>query len=212
VRRARDTLLAIVLLATAGAAPAEASHRGCAIPRGSTVEARTKYAVVYYDSRNRDWGCLFSVGRRAQLYDVDGKVTLAGRYVAYPQTSYDPDGTVYYLITVFDLRKRRWHTLSSAYVAVSDGNRDGEDSAVVTDVALKKNGSVAWISCFPIFGTPDQHDCFRDPDIPPEVWRTDRRGTKRLDAAANVGLHSLKRRGSTITWRRGSETRHAQLK
>ena len=196
------------------AGSAEARHRSCAKPHGYTVEAKTRYAVVYSGPTADDpvYGCLFSLGKRARLYDVAGDVTLAGRYVAYPQTSYEPDGTIYYLLTVYDLRRRRWHTISSAYVDVSHGNRDGEDSAEVTDVALKKNGSVAWISCAPIFGTPDQNDCFRDPDTPPEVWRTDRRGTKRLDASADLGLRSLKRRGSTITWRHGSTTRTAQLK
>jgi hypothetical protein len=200
------------VLAAAGVGSADASHRGCKVPQGGKVKARTKYAVVYYDSRGRDFGCLFSVGRRAELYDVDGDVTLAGRYVAYPQTSYDPDGTIYYLLTVFDLRRRRWHTLSSAYVQVSHGNQDGEDDALITHVTLKKNGSVAWISCSPIYGSPDNNDCFKDPDIPPEVWRTDHRGTKMLDASADIRLRSLKRRGNAITWRDGSQRRTAQLK
>jgi hypothetical protein len=204
--------VAAILLASGGAAPAEASDHGCKLPRGAKVEARTKYAVVYYDRHYRDWGCLYSLGRRAELYDKGGNVTLAGRYVAYPQTSYEPDGTVYYLVTVFDLRKRSWHSFSSAYVSQPDGNKDGEDSALVPDVALKKNGSVAWISCWPIFGDADQNNCFRDADLPPEVWRTDSRGTKMLDASADIGLRSLKRRGNTITWRRGSHRSTAQLR
>jgi hypothetical protein len=214
VHRFRAVLVAAILVATVSAGSAEARDRGCEIPRGYTVDAKTRYAVVYSGPTADDpvYGCLFSLGRRAELYDVDGDVTLAGRYVAYPQTSYEPDGTIYYLLTVFDLRRRRWHTISSAYVNVSHGNRDGEDGGEVTDVALKKNGSVAWISCAPIFGNPDQNDCFRDPDIPPEVWRTDRRGTRKLDTSAELGLRSLKRHGSTITWRHGSTTRTAQLK
>lgn len=206
--------LALVAVIAAMAASAEADRQGCKKPRGYTVDAKTRYAVVYSGPTADDpvYGCLFSLGKRARLYDVSGDVTLAGRYVAYPQTSYEPDGTVYYLLTVFDLRLRRWHTLSSAYVHVSHGNPDGEDSALVTDVALKKNGAVAWISCYPIFETPNQNDCFRDPDVPPEVWRTDRRGTKMLDASADVGLRSLKRKGLTISWRHGSSRRSAQLK
>jgi hypothetical protein len=85
-------------------------------------------------------------------------------------------------------------------------------AGLAKDLVLKKNGSVARISCAPIFATADQSDCYMDPDAPPEVWRTDLRGTKMLDASADIGLRSLKRRGSTITWRDGSALRHAQLK
>ena len=200
-----------VVLAAVGPASADASRRGCKVPRGADVLARSKYAVVYDDSRGRDFGCLFSVGSRTELYDVDGHVTLAGKYVAYPQTSYDPDGTEYYLVAVRNLRSGGWRTLSPAYVAVSNGSHDGEDFALVTDLVLKKNGSVAWISCSPLESGPGGCS-FRSEGVPLEVWRTDSRGTKRLAASVDVGRHSLTRRGSTIRWRDGSVVRHAQLR
>ena len=66
----------MVLLAVAGAGPAEASNRGCKVPRGSTVEARSKYAVVYYYSHYRDWGCLYSLGRRLTGNDAVAGILL----------------------------------------------------------------------------------------------------------------------------------------
>jgi hypothetical protein len=208
-------VFALVAVIAAMGGSAEADRDGCKRPRGSTVLAKSKYAVVYEDSRGRDFGCLFSLGQRAELIDAHtdftNPFTLAGRYVAYPQTSSDPDGTIYYLLTVFDLRQGGWHTLSGIYADPPEDQSRHEDIGIKTDLVLKKNGSVAWISCFP-YGDEDSTNCRRDPSIPLEVWRTDRRGTKLLDASTDLHKHSLKRRGSTITWRDGSETRTAQLK
>jgi hypothetical protein len=194
-------------------ASAEAEHRACAKPHGYTVEAKTRYAIVYSGPTGDDpvYGCLFSRGRLVQLYDADYNYTLAGRYVAYEQVTYEPEGTVYHLLTVFDLRRERWHTISPAWVWPDGGNQDGEDWGLVMDVVLKKNGSVAWISCTPV-PVNVYHCRDRDRDTPAEVWRVDSRGRKRLDVAAEIGLHTLVRQGSTITWRHGSKRRTAQLK
>jgi hypothetical protein len=197
-----------------GAGSAAARHRGCAKPRGYTVEAKTRYAVVYSGPYGDSpvYGCLFSRGRLVRLYDADGNYTLAGRYVAYEQVSYEPEGTVYFLLTVFDLRRRTWHTISPEWIwPDGSGSPDGEDDGLVMDIALRKNGSVAWISCRPI--PVNARDCRdRDRDTPAEVWRRDSRGRKRLDVASDIGLHTLVRRGATISWRHGSKRRTAQLK
>lgn len=205
-------VVALVAMIAAMGGSAEADRDGCKRPRGSTVFARSKYAVVYEDSRGRDFGCLFSLGQRAELIDAytdyTNPFTLAGRYVAYPQTSQDPDGTEYYLLTVFDLRQGGWHTLSGIYANPPEPPHQA--TGIKTDLVLKKNGSVAWISCYPYMGDIDSTNCHRNPPL--QVWRTDRRGTKLLDASTELRKHSLKRRGSTITWRDGSKTRTAQLK
>ena len=208
--------LALVAVVAAMGGSAEADRDGCKVPRGSTVFAKSRYAVVYEDSRGRDFGCLFSLGRRAELIDANtdytNPFTLAGRYVAYPQTSSEPDGTTFYLLTVFDLRQGGWHTLSGIYADPPDYEVNHESAGIKTDLVLKKNGSVAWISCYPYLGDTDSTNCSRGPGFPLEVWRTDRRGTKLLDAYTDVGKRSLKRRGSTISWRHGSKRRTAQLK
>ena len=210
----RAVIAVVTLLAasTVAAASAEAPHRGCAVPRGAAVVAKTRYAVVYAQDAEHKYGCLFSRGRRALLFDAESPLLLAGRYVAYEQVSYDPDSTVYYLLTVFDLRRRTAHSFSSLYEEQPPGpnSRESQDPGMAKDLVLKKNGSVAWISCwrFP----PGPGGCAIDADTPVEVWRTDSRGTKLLDASTEVRLRSLKRQGSTITWRHGSERRSAQLK
>jgi hypothetical protein len=200
---------ALVLAMTPSVATAK---RACAKPHGYTVEAKTRYAVVYSGPTGDDpsYGCLFSRGRLVELYDAVDNYTLAGRYVAYEQNSYEPEGTVYYLLTVFDLRRRTWHTISPAWIWPDDsGNKDGEDLGYVADVVLRKNGSVAWISCRPVYLA--DYDC-GDVGAPTEVWRRDSHGRKRLDASTGVRLRSLKREGSAITWRHGSKRRTAQLK
>jgi hypothetical protein len=207
-RLAAVALLALTLAPWDSAA---AAKRACAKPHGYTVEAKTRYAVVYSGPTGDDpvYGCLFSRGRLVELYDAVYNYRLAGRYVAYEQISYEPEGTVYYLLTVRDLRRGTWHTISPSYVHVDGGNQDGEDLGYVSDVVLRKNGSVAWISCYPVY--PSDYDC-RDQGAPTEVWRRDSRGRKRLDASTEVGLRSLKRRGATITWRHGREMRSAALR
>ena len=174
------------------------------------MKTRSRYAIVYVGWHA--YGCLFSRGRRVLLTDAESNYTLAGRYVAYKQVSSDPDGTIYYLFTVFDIRKGRWHTLSDVYERrpLDSPTRDGEDEGIVTDVALRKNGSVAWIACSP--GIPDDSRCDGDADTPTEVWRTDHRGTKLLDASTSIRRRSLERDGSRITWRHGGEKRSATLK
>jgi hypothetical protein len=206
----RPAAIALLALAMAPWGSAAAARRACAKPHGYVVEVKTRYAVVYTQRRGEGaYGCLFSRGQLVPLYDSVGAWTLAGRYVAFAQVSYYPDGTVYYLFTVVDLRRSAWHLIWPMYELVDGGSGDGEDWAFVTDVVLRKNGSAAWISCRPL--TASNHDC-RGADEPTEVWRSDTRGRKRLDASTDVGLRSLKRKGSTITWRHGSKARTAQLR
>jgi hypothetical protein len=211
IGRIAGSALVGIALAAALSVGADAAEHRCSKPRGYTVEVKSRYAVVYLGENA--YGCLFNRGRRVLLYDAIDNFTLAGRYVAYRQDSYDPDGTVYYLFTVFDLRRERWHTISAAYadLPLTSASQDAEAEGVITDVALKKNGSVAWISCAPQF--PDDSQCRKgDEETPPEVWRTDHRGTKLLDASTAIRLRSLKRTGSRITWRHGGKERTATLK
>src|SRR3954466_15857482 len=121
--------LALVAVIAAMGGSAEADRHGCKKPRGFHVEVKSKYAVVYSGPTGDDpvYGCLFSRGRLVELYDAVANYTLAGRYVAYEQISYEPEGTVYYLLTVFDLRRRTWHTISPSWIWPEDGNEDGED-------------------------------------------------------------------------------------
>ena len=84
------------------------------------------------------YGCLFSLGRRALLFDAETPLLLAGRFVAYEQVSYDPDGSVYYLLTVFDLRRRAASSFSSLYEdqPPTHLSRESQDPGMATDLVL----------------------------------------------------------------------------
>jgi hypothetical protein len=85
----------------------------------------------------------------------------------------------------------------------------GESQGAVTDLTLKRNASVAWISCFGY----STRSCS---NAPYQVWRADRRAGKweheLLEESSDIQPRSLRRQDSTITWRRGEATRSASLR
>jgi hypothetical protein len=125
--------------------------------------------------------------------------------------SSDADG-MSYLVAVLDLRRDRYRHLEAAYSDPPTRHRDdGEKAAVITDLTLKRNGSVAWISCFP--AESSDHECISPgPDLPYEVWRADTHGRQLLDASEKVKLRSLHRTRSTLTWRHDDEPHTAKLR
>jgi hypothetical protein len=219
VRRAsRHALLAaaaLALVATlAGGPAADAGSTACK-PRGYVVEAESRDAIVIRRRHgSRVYGCLLSRGRLVRLNDAFGPYALAGRYVAYFAVPNDDPATgPYNLLTVRNLANGNIRRVVAAYVPQPEtsAGRDGETPAAITDIVLKRNSSVAWISCRP--PDPNSSDCFpRDPDTPFQVWRADRRGRKLLDSSETIRLRSLRREGHRISWRRGDEVRTATLR
>jgi hypothetical protein len=199
-------LLTGVFLSTDAATGARSS---CATPHGYRVEAKTRKAVVLVERHGDDrFGCLFSVGRHIPVAPSPF-YKLSGRYVAYRSDTSDVSATRSVLMVVRDLKNGHFRHIAAMYK--DPAFVDAEAPSTYTDVTLKRNGSVAWISCFT--HDDDGARCLgRDPEVPFEVWRADTRGHKLLDKSSEMGIHSLKRDGSNITWRKSGDTRSATLR
>ena len=79
----------------------------------------------------------------------------------------------------------------------------GDES--VTDLVVKRNGSVAWIA---IHDDPPATD--GEQDI--EVNKRDRSGRARLDTGPGLGPRSLELRGSTLSWSKAGQRVSATLR
>jgi hypothetical protein len=203
--------LVVLLIAAPAALLAGGAGAGggpCAVPRGYFVLKKTHRAVVIVRERGtqRVYGCLFKVDRRFRLADFSPRYPLAGRYVAYREVSEDSVAGTHYDVFVRNLRTGRASRVHPAFTDQTED--DGTINSTITDIVLKRNGSVAWISC--PTRDPNAEFCFRNG--PFQVWRLDRRGAKKLDSSAKVRRDSLRREGSRISWRHGGATRHATLR
>lgn len=181
----------------------------CVKPHGYHVVTRSPRAVVF-----RNWhsyGCLRSRGVLVRLPYAHGNFKLAGRYVAYYLTASDETSQEYNFVVVHDLLTARRIHLGPAYTHPTDArDGSGENPAWITDMTLKHNGSVAWISCSP--NVRETRCGGASADYPYEVWRMDRRRPHLLDASETIHPRSLKRTRSTLTWRDGDQTRTARLR
>jgi hypothetical protein len=199
----RLALLTALCLAgsLAAALPAQASH-GCSAWRskGAHLIVKNREAVVFSKGVYY-YGCLSSVGTIRRLPEEGGGIDtggadapqLAGRYVAY-STSGSGIGDEFDRIYVYDLRVGRRFLI--------------ESSTFIRDIALKRNGSVAWIEAAPA-----------DPGDTP-VWdvrawsNEDRQGSVLLDRGTDVGPESLVLTPDRlrIEWTRGGVARSAPLR
>jgi hypothetical protein len=105
------------------------------------------------------------------------------------------------------------------------GGRRGspKNAPSVTDLALKRNGSVAWIAiqrvALPVQPVYIPPGTTLPPIYPPRRWSYERRvvaGNRTgeqvvLDSGESIDLHSLRLHGSTLSWTDFGETRMAQL-
>jgi hypothetical protein len=143
------------------------------------------------------YGCLYGTNKRFRLglddFGDSGQggfvdlFQLAGPFTAFRAgcTTEGCVGSVY----VVDLRDGR---------SVREISRLSEqDDGQATDIALKENSSVAWIS--------------RNRSGGHEVTAIDSSGRRRLDLGSDIRPESLSLTGSTLTWRRGGVTRSAVL-
>jgi hypothetical protein len=121
-------------------------------------------------------------------------IRLNGARVGFEST-FVGDGYGYYTVEVVDLRTGR-HDVN---VPATYGH--GVVDARVTDLALKSNGSVAWIV--------NRRD-FRGASTY-EVRRADRRGHARLDADPRIGPNSLDLSGRQLRWSHGDHVNAATL-
>ena len=171
------------------------------------------------------FGCLFQTNRRFALgpdfdagapdFDLDQpwpewppeyveNPRLAGRYAAWASVSAYSLGIgagsrEVRAIFVRDLRTGlRLRAIGRAQL-YSDSHQ--EDNAEVGDLALKDNGSVAWIADASGAGGTRRV----------EVWAADTGGRRRLDSGPGIARDSLNLRGSTLSWIKDGVVRSAGL-
>ncbi len=197
---AASGLAAAVALALAltGAAPVAAHpskrHRSCHPPHTRTLAA-TAHARVFTSRRlipetriRLTYGCLLSRKRPVRFFRASfpsgyGPIALAGRYVAYGAYSdcaasfCDPNNVVL-------------QNLKNGKVTFADGPLRVAD---VSDLVLRRNGSLAWIqSSFDPQGAvqPDMQVVKAERGQPPVV----------LDAGLDVDRGSLALAGTRLYW------------
>jgi hypothetical protein len=204
-RAVRRTLpiavVAAAALALAPPAPTAGFVRlSCFPPRTRTV-FQTAAVRVYYTAAREPFGCLRARGRRVPLDRfVDpyytpgdarlGQLRLAGETLGY--TWIDPGIPAVYVHSVnlrFGLTLRR---VELTPVAILD-----PAAVAVTSLAVRGSGALAWIQRL---------------EGETSVWRSDRRGLRRLDVGAGIAPTSLRLRRTRLTWRNTGVVRRATLR
>lgn len=197
------TIAALAGCSASAAGSSSASGPVCG-PLSATTLAASHQARVYV-SRGIAYGCAAGERGRIRLGDrrscigasLVGPVTITGALTAYglETCGVDTGSTVVVVRRLTDGRQLR--------SADATGPLGPESYETVDRLALKRDGSVAWIASTSSLGTR-QHRV--------EVRRTDARGTALLDVGAAIAIHSLRLTGSTLHWRHGSQVRTATLK
>lgn len=191
--------------------------RSACTPRDYRVVRRTKRAVVVVSTRGSDEGshyaCLFARGKllllddRKELYGYRA-VALAGPLVANAVDDCGPKTCVTYL-TVTDLRDEDDGIEGQASVAPYQA---GE----LASIALKPNGSVAWIGCTSHrrASRGRVRRCVRGGHATKWVFaqRAGDQEPLQLDVGRSIDPTSLHLHGSRLTWRHGKARRHATLR
>lgn len=198
------TLTAAVALAVLWSAPVAEARNTCPKPRGYKQVAASGEARVF-ERGEEAYGCHVSRDRLVGLGIAGSDYRLAGRFssrwwVFCCEASDPPEHT----IAVSNLRTGEFTRVYDVWNGPDDSGSDG----AVTASVLTRDGRIAWIACVP--RVDDAYRCDKAREY--RLWRADRRGARMLDETSGVTLHSLRREGSTITWRHGDEPRSATLK
>ena len=161
------------------------------------------FEQLRYDSGGFEpfvYACLFSADRRVRL-GSNGQSTeltvprLAAPYVAFAVADC-PGASCASDVLVRNLRSGR---LVKSLTATTSSGVPG-DSAHVTDLELKPNGSVAWMVRLSGFVTNTV-----------EVIAVDSGGRRMLDSGADVDAESLTLDVSTLSWQKAGATHSATL-
>jgi hypothetical protein len=215
-----SVLLTLVTLAILGSAIDSPGAKGAAgdtsskcLPKDARSLLRTPAGVVFQvgkGSTPQVYACLFSRNRpqKLQLPPSAGRSVLtsfANYRIQPPWIGYSWKTTIVDSgasgVAVLNLQSGRIRR-----AAVSFSNSSVRDVSYVTDVELKSDGSIAWIS----EGTK--------PAPPPEtpfthqVEVSDKGGYRVLETSPEIGLKSLSLKGSELTWIAGSDTRSAAVR
>jgi hypothetical protein len=120
---------------------------------------------------------------------------LVPRFVAYANDDHSYYGDELYTVVVRPLPNGKYHSVPTGQVAAPN---QGIGPAVA--LVLASDGAVAWIA----------KDIYA-PMPAYEVWRWDRRGTARLDHAADIDPASLRLRAHEVEWRRAGQVQHGDI-
>jgi hypothetical protein len=154
--RTRLVVIGALLGALTLAPAAEARHAErtkCTARNAHTIlktETGRIFSTPLGNTAARVYGCLYSQNRRHFL-GIDGdcdpgravsNLILIGRYVGYVETNCNIDASDDYVV-VKDLRTGRdkWRVISATGQAP-----DAEPSTLVSDLAMSRTGSIAWIA------------------------------------------------------------------
>ncbi len=203
---ATGALLSLLSLASMLSAEAEPRSSHACFPPGTTTLAADRTGRVYVaEHGGPGYACRFADGRPLLLTDDfdDGPTigAIAGRFVAVNGRSCEGPGCYVY-VDVFDslLRKRvRGMSVTRRCRDGGDTNEDCFDEADVTSIAVKRNGSVAWIAC----GNYDSCDAGEERWVMRADSRYRRsRGPAELDRSPGILERSLRlsRDGRSFSW------------
>ena len=206
---------ALAVAALMNADLAAASH-ACPTRSSTTVEIvqKTREAVVFNRAPRRPsgggpskltYGCYFRKGSTYRLnfvsdtggFDYVGLRTLrlAGRFVAYENGIASAAGSDFPTVVVRNLVDGR----------VVRSHPAADDPDGITDLEVKRNGSVAWIASVPEPGA-------RNPGRA-EVRVADRAGERVLDSGNGIGFRSLSLSAdrASVRWFHAGEARSAPI-
>lgn len=226
--KARRLAVPIALCATmlAGAGPAEASHaeRTKCTARNAHTIIKTGtgriFSTPFGDQGARIYGCLYSQNRRWFLGEdgdcdpgpVVSRLTLIGRYVGFVSTHCNIDQGED-AVVVRDLRtgREKWRAVAAT------GTEDGAASTEVSDLAMSRTGSVAWIAHWDAnsggIETPHPNDDRQVRKLEPGAPA----GGTLLDSGLDIEPGSLalsartSRGFSWLYWQKGSATQTGKL-
>lgn len=213
---ARVTVALAVVASLAAAAPAARAAENCEVPEQAQVRARTETAVVYR-AGNRVEACLERVGEPVFLMFVGpeeageyhsrawlGAIALAGPYVAYVERrTYNTDSP-----SIADYARVRRVDLRERNRQMGVGSAESYDmTPTVPRLLMAPDGAIAysvhWIEMASPYGDERNHN---------EVRVRDVIGLRYLDDAPDLDVLSLRRRGRTVTWKRGDRRLRARLR
>ncbi len=195
-------------------APAAVKPSRCGPAKGKTLVADRRgrvYTLSNHTSGPKTqstYGCLFTTGHSWRLGRAHGfasldseTLVLRSPWVAYSETISGEDSSASTIL----VKSLRTGHVSHTYPAVTQ--RSGVESATrVAHIALKGNGSVAWIG--------------EETSIPPgpgslrlrQVDIADSAGFSVVDQGDGIDPHSLKLHGLRLSWKDSGVTRSAVLR
>ncbi|MDQ4130507.1 MAG: hypothetical protein M3133_05895 [Actinomycetota bacterium] len=197
--------------------PAEGRHTCRA--RGSTTVFSSRHARIYETRSGHVYGCLYSANRRVLLgrSDCQGVTMgdpedfrLAGRLVGYATSACNIDQGKD-TVRVTDLRTGRKLVVADASPTFAMALPD-IGGYFVTDLEVKGNGSVAWITELQASGSPRQYEVRKSDDSVPSSGRI-RRESALLDSGGLIAPDSLElsRDRETISWTHAGTPRSAPI-